>query len=75
MTKNYEFGNMVRTRREGLKLSREQLAEKCCISDRCICNIELGNSLPKIDTVLSLCYHCNIDVGELSVIQKVMFNK
>lgn len=60
-----EFGLMVRKYREKKKLSREQLAEMCKISTRCISNIERGVAEPKLGTALRICYICGINTGEL----------
>lgn len=61
-----EFGMMVRKCRERKKLSREQLAEMCEISERCVSNIERGIAEPKLGTVLRICCICGINTGELS---------
>ncbi len=60
-----EFGLMVRKYREKKKLSREQLAEMCEISERCVSNIERGVAEPKLGTVLRICCICGINTGEL----------
>ena len=67
MYKNVEFGFFIRTKREKMDYSRELLAEKCLLSDKCIANIEQGKSDPKFSTVLEICNACNVDIGELSV--------
>lgn len=67
MYNNIEFGLFIRTKREDLEYSRELLAEKCSMSDKCISNIEHGKTDPKLSTVLRLCNACNVDIGELSV--------
>ncbi len=60
-----EFGMMVRKCRERKKLSREQLAEMCEISERCVSNIERGVAEPKLGTALRICCICGINTGEL----------
>ncbi len=60
-----EFGNLIRNRRQSLKLSAEKLAEKCDRSDREIRDIELGRSEPLLSTALLLCNACGIEIGEL----------
>lgn len=62
---NSVFGRKIRNCREEKNLTIEQLAELCNMSDRCISDIELGKSDPKISTVLSVCYNLDIDVGDL----------
>lgn len=63
---NSAFGRKIRNCREENNLTIEQLAELCNMSDRCISDIELGKSDPKISTVLSICYNLNINLGELN---------
>ena len=63
---NSAFGRKIRDCREEQHLTIEQLAELCNMSDRCISDIELGKSDPKISTVLSICYSLNIDIGVLN---------
>lgn len=65
MYKNGDFGLFIREKREALGASREHFAELCCVSDKCIANIELGKSIPKLNTVLAMCRACNVDIGEL----------
>ena len=57
------FGRKLRDYREDNNLSREQLAERCDISDKCVSRIELGRSDPKLSTVLKLCKSLNLEVG------------
>ena len=60
------FGRKLRDYREDNNLSREQLAERCDISDKCVSRIELGRSDPKLSTVLKLCKGLNLEVGFLA---------
>ena len=59
------FGREIRTRRRGLGMSAELLAERVNRSDREILNIERGTVEPKLGTALLLCTECGIDIGEL----------
>lgn len=67
MYNNVEFGQFLRQKREDMDYSREYLAEQCSLSDRCIANIELGKSNPKLSTVLELCDTCRINIGKLTM--------
>ena len=60
------FGRKLRDYRENNNLSREQLAERCDISDKCVSRIELGRSDPKLSAVLKLCKSLNLEVGFLT---------
>ena len=60
------FGRKLRDYREDNNLSREQLAERCDISDKCVSRIELGRSDTKLSTVLKLCKSLNLEVGFLA---------
>ena len=60
------FGRKLRDYREDNNLSREQLAERCDISDKCVSRIELGRSDPKLSAVLKLCKSLNLEVGFLT---------
>ncbi len=63
---NSEFGRKIRDYREEKDLTREELAELCDLTDKCITKIELGRSDPKLSTVLKLCRILNLDTGFLS---------
>lgn len=60
------FGRKLRDYREDSNLTREQLAEKCDISDKCVSRIELGRSDPKLSTVLKLCKNLKLEIGFLA---------
>lgn len=60
------FGRKIRDYREESDLTREQLAELCDLTDKCITKIELGRSDPKLSTVLKLCHTLNLNTGFLS---------
>lgn len=63
-----QFGLILRHYRENKNYTREILAEMCDVSDRCISNIERGESEPKLRTIIKLCRICDIDIGILSTI-------
>lgn len=62
---NGEFGRKIRDYREENDLTREELAELCDLTDKCITKIELGRSDPKLSTVLKLCHTLNLNIGFL----------
>lgn len=66
MKQKEEFGNLIRESRENKRLSQEQLAEKCNVTDKSISNIELGKSDPKLSTVMRICKVLEIDVNALT---------
>lgn len=66
MKQKETFGNLIRESRENKKLSQEQLAEKCKVTDKSISNIELGKSDPKLSTVMRICNVLDIDVKALA---------
>ena len=65
MTKTQHFGRMVRERREALGLSIEKAAELCGMSCKGLGKIELGESNPKLLSVLNISAALAIDLREL----------
>ncbi|MBS6476000.1 MAG: helix-turn-helix transcriptional regulator [Clostridiales bacterium] len=59
-----EMGKKIRAAREIKNLSRERLAELCNTSDKCISNIELGLSNPRIHTIVKICYILDLDLKD-----------
>lgn len=60
-----EFGKLIHEKRRSLHLTEETLAERSDLSDRHLRNIESGNAMPKLDTVIKLGNALNINLGEL----------
>ena len=60
------FGKIVRDRRERLGLSISETAERCGLSTRGLELIELGDSDPKLSSVLRIAAALNIDLGEIA---------
>ena len=60
------FGRKMRDYRESSNLTREQLAEKCNISDKSVSRIELGRCDPRLSTVLKLCQSLDLEIGFLA---------
>ncbi len=69
-----KFGKLIRENREKKNLSQEQLAEKCGVTDKCISNIELGKSDPKLSTVMKLCAILEVDAVVLSQFSHIQDN-
>lgn len=59
------FGKIVRERRERLGLSLSEAAELCGLSIRGLELIELGDSDPKLSTVLRISTVFEINLGEI----------
>ena len=66
MAKTQHFGRMVRERRESLGLSIETAAGLCKMSYRGLEEIELGDSDPKLSSVLNISAALGIDLGRLN---------
>lgn len=60
------FGRIVREKRERLGLTIKQAAELCGMSDRGLELIELGDSDPKLSSVLRIAAILEIDLGDIS---------
>lgn len=60
------FGKIVRERRERLGLSLSEAAELCEMSIRGLELIELGDSDPKLSSVLNIARALDIDLGEMN---------
>jgi transcriptional regulator with XRE-family HTH domain len=60
------FGKIVRERRERLGLSLSEAAERCGLSIRGLELIDLGDSDPKLSTVLRITTVLEINLGEIS---------
>lgn len=56
-----EFGRYVKAYRKQAGISQEELAEKCDMSTRQICNIETGRSEPKLTAISRICISCGIE--------------
>ena len=66
MTKTQHFGRMVRERREALGLSIEKAAELCEMSYKGLEEIELGDSDPKLSSILNISAALGINLEELN---------
>ena len=66
MQKTAHFGRIVRERRENLGLSIAMAAEICQMSYKGLEEIELGDSNPKLLSILKISAALGIDLGELN---------
>lgn len=66
MMKTQHFGRIVRERREALGWSIEKAAGLCGMSYKGLEEIELGDSDPKLSSVLNISAALYIDLGELN---------
>lgn len=66
MMKTQQFGRIVRSRREALGLSIEKAAELCGMSYKGLEEIELGDSDPKLSSVLNIATALKINLEELN---------
>ena len=62
-----KFGKIVRSKREEHQLTLREAAEMCGMSDRGLELIELGDSDPKLSSVLNIARALDIDLGEVNV--------
>lgn len=67
MAATQHFGKIVRDKRERLGLSLSEAAELCEMSIRGLELIELGDSDPKLSSVLRISAALNINLGEIDV--------
>ncbi len=63
----HNFGKIVREKRERQGMTIREAAEKCGLSDRGLEMIELGDSDPKLSSVLNIAHALKIDIGEINV--------
>lgn len=60
------FGRIVREKRERLGLTIKEASELCGLSDRGLELIELGDSDPKLSSVLRIATALDLDLGDIS---------
>lgn len=65
MLKTKQFGRIVREARERRLLTLEALSEACDMSIRGLEKIELGDSDPKLSSVITLASALELDIGVL----------
>lgn len=59
------IGENIRKYRTNLKLTREQLAEKSRITASHLYQLEIGNSVPSIITIIDICNALDITIAQL----------
>ncbi|CCD29596.1 hypothetical protein CAGGBEG34_270002 [Candidatus Glomeribacter gigasporarum BEG34] len=62
------FGHVLRELRLKRKLTQEQLSFKCGVARAYISQLELGNQLPSLDTMLALSRGLEVPIGYLTVL-------
>ncbi len=67
------IGNNIYTIRKKLKLTREELAEKSNLSPNHIYELEMGNSIPTVVTLIDICNALNISISEIT--DSLIFNE
>lgn len=55
----------VRVFREELGLTRAELGRRIGLSERSLADIELGNSIPKLETVVAMCRELKKSLREM----------
>lgn len=60
------IGNNILEYRKKMKFTREQLAEKSHITASHLYQLEIGNSIPSIITVIDICNALNITIAQLT---------
>lgn len=66
MTNTKHFGRIMRERREHLRISLRLLGDMVDMSEHALRDIELGDSNPKLTTVLRIAGALQIDMGMLN---------
>lgn len=64
MTKN--IGKNINKYRTDMKMTREQLAEKSHITASHLYQLEIGNSVPSIITIIDICNALNITIAQIT---------
>ena len=64
---SHDFGRIVREKREERKWTLEYLAELCEMSVKGVEKIELGDSNPKLSTIIRISNVLDIDTGILKM--------
>ena len=60
------IGNNIHKYRTSLKLTREELAERSNLTSSHIYQLEIGNSVPSIITIIDICNSLNISISQLT---------
>ena len=60
------IGKNINKYRTSMKLTREQLAEKSHITASHLYQLEIGNSVPSIITIIDICNALNITIAQIT---------
>lgn len=60
------IGKNINKYRTDMKLTREQLAEKSYITASHLYQLEIGNSVPSIITIIDICNALNITIAQIT---------
>ena len=60
------IGKNINKYRTNMKLTREQLAEKSHITASHLYQLEIGNSVPSIITIIDICNALNITIAQIT---------
>ena len=66
MMKTQHYGRIVRGKRQERALTIEKASEICNLSDKGLRNVELGDSDPKLSTILNIGAALDMDLGVLN---------
>ena len=66
MSINESFSKIIKERRKQLHLTQEHVAGECSISTRAYQELENGNSLPSLDTLIYLAHAVSLDLDTLA---------
>lgn len=66
------YGQIVHDKRHAIKMTEEKLAELTDRSDKEIRNIESGESIPKLDTVIRISNALDMEIGDLTPLKGIM---
>ena len=64
MSINESFSKIIKERRKQLHLTQEHVAGECSISTRAYQELENGNSLPSLDTLIYLAHALSLDLAK-----------
>ena len=66
MSINESFSKIIKERRKQLHLTQEHVAGECSSSTRAYQELENGNSLPSLDTLIYLAHALSLDLDTLA---------
>lgn len=60
-----EFNKKLKKLREEKGLSQAELAKMAGVSQTTICDVEIGNKMPKLDTAMKICKALNVKLMDV----------